>query len=181
MQSFMWPRSNHTLFISVLLLAGPLMICWVCVCVCTPYLHISQCLSVYVSSMGLLSHLLLIHKMQTLVQPHTYTQTIRRKKKWLQKKPGMGSSPSSQTACLLVIARVIGCPLKQLKPCVHVFKRQCYVSACHLPSAWVLALWFSPTHAPFPYFSSSLSWVENYRRGTQWPRPGQLLCLAMGV
>lgn len=58
--------------------------------------------------------------------------------------------PPSQAACLLVIARGIGSPLKRLKACVHVFKRQCYVSVCHLGAS---ALLFSPTLAPFLSFT----------------------------
>lgn len=152
-----------------------------CVCV---YLTTQEC---FVSGEGLLSHLLLVQKLlthtHTHVQPHKHVHTNlqqkEKKKKWLQQKTRQGpKSPPSQAACPLVIARGIGSPLKRLRACVHVFKRQCYVSACHL---WALALRFSPTLAPFLSFSFCLSGVEKYRRGAQWPRPGRLLCLAVGV
>lgn len=148
-----------------------------CVCV---YLTTQEC---FVSGEGLLSHLLLVQKLLTHTHTCAATQTNlqqkEKKKKWLQQKTRQGpKSPPSQAACPLVIARGIGSPLKRLRACVHVFKRQCYVSACHL---WALALRFSPTLAPFLSFSFCLSGVEKYRRGAQWPRPGRLLCLAVGV
>lgn len=106
----------------------------------------------FVSRKGLLSHLLVMHKVHTLICNHTQTAW---RKNGLQKKPGRGPSPPSQAACLLVIARGIGSPLKRLRACVHVFKRQCYVSACHLRA---LALRFSPTLTPFLSFSFSHGW-----------------------
>lgn len=181
MRRFMWPRSNHrTLFIGVLLLAALLMTCWAFVCACVSVSHHA---GVFCKRRGTAespaSGSEIAH---THVQPHkhVHTQTFKRKKKkWLQQKTRQGpKSPPSQAACPLVIARGIGSPLKRLRACVHVFKRQCYVSACHL---WALALRFSPTLAPFLSLSFCLSGVEKYRRGAQWPRPGRLLCLAVGV
>lgn len=67
--------------------------------------------------------------------------------------PPLPQTPS-QAACLLVIARGIGSPLKRVKACVRVFKRQCYVSVCHLGAS---ALLFSPTLAPFLSFTLSSS------------------------
>lgn len=80
--------------------------------------------------------------------------------KWCQQKPGKGPSPSSQAACLLVNARGIGSPLKWLRACVHVFKRQCYVSARHLGAS---ALKFSPILTPS--FSSHSQWYKSTIKG----------------
>lgn len=128
-----------------------------CVCV---YFYISLCRSVLL--VVLLSHLLLLQRMQTQVWNHTntYTQTIW-KKNGFSRNQAKAQVPPSQPACLLVIARGIGSPLKRLRACVHVFKRQCYVSACHLGA---LALRFSPTLTPFLSFSLS-QWYKSTVKG----------------
>lgn len=117
----------------------------------------------------MLSHQLLVQETQTdaCSCKNTYTRTIGGNGRGgFEQKPGKSPSPPSpqthpptppppsQAACLLVIARGIGSPLKRLKACVHVFKRQCYVSVCHLGAS---ALLFSPTLAPFLSFTLSNS------------------------
>lgn len=113
----------------------------------------------------MLSHQLLVQETQKTHAcscKNTYTRTIGVEGGLgglgFEQKPGKSPSPPppppSQAACLLVIARGIGSPLKRLKACVHVFKRQCYVSVCHLGAS---ALLFSPTLAPFLSFTLSSS------------------------
>lgn len=106
---------------------------------------------------------------------HSLKQIMTKKKKWLQQNPGKGPNPSSQAACQLVIARGIGSPLKRLRVCVHVFKRQCHVSACHLWATTCSTL-------PLSLISSSLShgWKSTVE-GAQWLRPAWFLCLTVGV
>lgn len=90
-------------------------------------------------------------------------------KKWFQQKPGMGPRLPSQAARLLIIAIGFESLLKQLGACVHVFKKQCYVSACHLEA---FALQFAPTLAPF--LSPVLSGIKVPLRGSvaqAWPDP----------
>lgn len=72
-----------------------------------------------------LSHLLLVQKTQTCVK-------LLLEQKWFQQKPGMGPRLPSQAARVLIIAVGFESLLKQPRACVHVFKKQCYVSACHL-------------------------------------------------
>lgn len=89
--------------------------------------------------------------------------------KWFQQKPGVGPRLPSQAAWLLIIAIGFESLLKQPRACVHVFKKQCYVSACHLEA---FALQFSPTLAPF--LSPVLSGIKVPLRGSvaqAWPDP----------
>lgn len=95
------------------------------------YYQLRVSISLCVLLVILLSHLLLVHKIQTCVETHEHIHKPLGEK-WPQQKPGKGPSLPSQAPCVWVIARGIGSPLKQLRACVHVLKRQCYVSACHL-------------------------------------------------
>lgn len=100
------------------------------------------------------------------VQTHAHALL---EQKWFQQKPGMGPRLPSQAAWLLIIAIGFESLLKQPRACVHVFKKQCYVSACHLEA---FALQFSPTLAPF--ISPVLSGIKVPLRGSvaqAWPDP----------
>lgn len=121
---------------------------------------------------ALLSHLLLVRKIQTCVKLHKHMHTHGwGGEKWFQQKPGMGPRLPSQAARLLIIAIGFESLLKKPRACVHVFKKQCYVSACHLEA---FALQFAPTLAPF--LSPVLSGIKVPLRGSvaqAWP---DLLC-----
>lgn len=100
------------------------------------------------------------------VQTHAHALL---EQKWFQQKPGMRPRLPSQPAWLLIIAIGFESLLKQPRACVHVFKKQCYVSACHLEA---FALQFSPTLAPF--ISPVLSGIKVPLRGSvaqAWPDP----------
>lgn len=118
---------------------------------------------------ALLSHLLLVRKIQTCENAQTHAHVLLEKKKWFQQKSGMGPRLPSQAARLLIIAIGFESLLKQPRACVHVFKKQCYVSACHLEA---FALQFAPTLAPF--LSPVLSSIKVPLRGSvaqAWPDP----------
>lgn len=105
-------------------------------------------------------------KMCGTAQTHAHALV---EQKWFQEKPGMGPRLPSQAAWLLIIAIGFESPLKQPRACVHVFKKQCYVSACHLEA---FALQFSPALAPF--LSPVLSGIKVALRGSvaqAWPDP----------
>lgn len=143
----------------MLLLVVLLMTCWAFVCVrlslCVCVCYISLCISVLFSLWDCWVTCFWCRRCRHMcnnTQTHTHPQTITRKNS-SSRNQARAQFPPSKAACLLVIARGIGSPLKQLRACVHVFKRQCYVSACHL---WALALWFSATLTPVS-FSFSLT------------------------
>lgn len=83
----------------------------------------------------------------------------------------MGPNLPIQAAGLLIIATGFESLLTQPRGCVHVFKKQCYVSACHLEA---FALQLAPTLTPF--LSPVLSGIKVPLRGSvaqAWP---DLLC-----
>lgn len=159
--TFMWPRAF--IFPSVLndLLSRPLL------CL---YIFHSFASSTAESPAVAAENTNVCETAQTHAHAHALVE-----QKWLQEKPGMGPRLRSQAAWLLIIAIGFESPLKQPRACVHVFKKQCYVSACHLEA---FALQFSPALAPF--LSPVLSGIKVALRGAQWPRPGQILCVTVG-